>query len=87
MPIKDSMPGSDGIMAPARRLLPVTPDDNVDLAELPRALWIGVGGTISIIAADDSAAVTLTVAGGLLPVRAKRVRASGTTATGIAALY
>ena len=53
-----------------------------------RALWVGTGGDLSIIAADDSSAVTISnVADGtLVPVRAKHVQ-DATTASDIVALY
>lgn len=79
---------ADSVFAPARRVRAVTPADDTDLSlGVCKALLIGGGGTISLIAADDTAAVTLTVEAGVLPVRAKRVRATGTTATDIVALY
>jgi hypothetical protein len=79
---------TDGVSSPARRLRAVSPDNDNDLALGPcKALLIGAAGTLSIIAADDTDAVSLTVEAGLLPVRVKRVRATGTTATGIVALY
>ena len=68
----------------ARLLVAITPHDTNDLAYVTKAVYIGTGGTISIIAADDTAAVSLTVQdGAVLPIRAKRIRATGTTATGI----
>ena len=68
----------------ARRLVAVTPHDTNDLAYVTKAVYIGTGGTISIIAADDTVAVSLTVQdGAVLPIRAKRIRATGTTATDI----
>lgn len=68
----------------ARRLVAITPHDTNDLAYVTKAVYIGTGGTISIIAADDTAAVSLTVQdGAVLPIRAKRIRETGTTATGI----
>lgn len=78
---------SDTLFAPARKLVAVTPSDTTDLTDLPKALWIGAPGNISLIAADDSAPVTVAVEVGVLPIRAKRVRETGTTATGIVALY
>ena len=79
---------ADTVFSPARRLRAVTPSNDADLAlGVCKALLIGGAGTIEIIAADDADAVTLTVAAGILPVRARRVRAAGTTATGIVALY
>lgn len=74
------------LSGPARDLLPVTPNDSVDLAEVAVGLYVETGGTLSIV----------TVAGGtrsvsvpdfsVLPVGVTRVRATGTTATGIHAL-
>lgn len=73
----------------ARQLRAVTPVDTADLSISPcRALWIGVAGDVALIAEGDTDAVTLTaVEAGLLPVRAKRVLSTGTTATDIVALY
>lgn len=79
---------SDSVAAPARKLVAVTPNDGADLADVPKALYIGAAGTLALIAADDTASVSLTVAAGaVLPIRAKRVLATGTTATDIVALY
>ena len=72
---------------PAKSLRAVTPNDTNELEYVAKALFIGTGGTLSLIAQEDTAAVSLTVgAGQIVPVRAKIVRATGTTATGIVAL-
>lgn len=72
---------------PATRLRAVSPHDDNDLEYVASGLFIGGAGTIAVIARNDASPVTLTVqAGQLLPIRAKRVRATGTTATGIVAL-
>jgi hypothetical protein len=74
----------------ARQLRAVTPSDSEDLPMAPcRALWVGtVGdGTVTVIAEDDTTAVELISAGGLLPVRAKRVLSTGTGASNIVAMY
>jgi hypothetical protein len=72
---------------PAKSLRAVTPNDTNELDYVAKALFIGTGGTLSLIAQEDTAAVSLTVvAGQIVPVRAKIVRATGTTATGIVAL-
>ena len=78
----------DPITASARSIAAVTPSDNTDLPRVTKALWIAASGTLSVIAVDDSAAVSLGTipAGTLLPVRARRVLATGTTAT-VVALY
>lgn len=78
---------ADSVEAPARRCAAVTPNDGADLPGAPcKALWIGVAGTVALIAADDTASVTLNCPQGLLPIRARRVLATGTTATSIVAL-
>ena len=72
---------------PAKSLRAVTPNDTNELEYVAKALFIGTGGTLSLIAQEDTAAVSLTVvAGQIVPVRAKIVRSTGTTATGIVAL-
>jgi hypothetical protein len=70
-------------------LASVTPSDSADLANgVCRALWIGVAGNVALIAAGDSSPVTLIgVSAGILPVAAKRVYSTNTTATNIVALY
>ena len=70
----------------------VTPSDTVDLAELPRAIYASKGSSshsdVSVILAGDNTPVTFVLARGeIVPVRAKRVMATGTDATAIVALY
>lgn len=82
----DFTPSNPGAMFPALKLASVTPSDTTDLSGC-RALWVGGAGIVSVIAANDTTAVSITVpAGVLLPIFAKRVMAA-TTATLIVALY
>jgi hypothetical protein len=81
---------ADSAAAPARRLGAVTPNDSTDLTDIPKALWVSVAGTLNVVAVNDvantgTALGTLPV-GTLVPVRVRRVRATGTTAT-VVALY
>jgi hypothetical protein len=77
----------DAAELPAKRLRAITPHDTNELAFVPKALFVGVGGTISLIAQEDTAAVSLTVlSGAIIPVRAKIVKTTGTTASGIVAM-
>lgn len=77
-----------GFDASATRAVAVTPNDTNDLAYTSRALWIGGGGNVAVILADDTNPVTFSgvPAGTLLPLRVKRVRSTGTTATNIVAV-
>lgn len=75
---------------PAAALVAVTPSDTVDLAAgIAKALWIGGAGNVRVIAENDTVAITLTAAaaGQLIPLRVKRVLATGTTATSIVAFF
>lgn len=74
----------------ARKLRAVTPSDTVNLPEgVCRALWVGVAGNVTVLAEDDTLAVTLTAssAGQIIPVRTRRVNSTNTTATTIVAMY
>ena len=66
----------------------VTPSDTVDITDLPDALYVGVVGNVSI---KDAAGTTITfvgvAAGSILPIRARRVMSTLTTASSILALY
>lgn len=79
-----------GATEPATSLAAVSPHaSNALPGGTCRGLWVGAAGDVSIVAESDAAAVTIVgvPAGTLLPIRAKAVRVSGTTATSIVALY
>jgi hypothetical protein len=79
---------ADAVHAPATRCVGVTPHDATPLADIPKALYVGTGGTIVLQASGGGGdAIFANVPdGSILPVRARFVRASGTTASGIVAL-
>jgi len=73
---------------PYKNMVAVTPDDANDLARVSVELMVGVGGTVKIDTLGGQTGVTFTaVAGFRYRIRATRVYATGTTATGIVALY
>jgi hypothetical protein len=78
----------DTVDFPATRLRAVTPSDSDPLSFVPKALYVGTGGNLAIMAQEDTVAVTLTnlAPGSIVPVRARLVMATGTTASGIVAL-
>jgi uncharacterized protein (UPF0254 family) len=68
----------------ARDIVPVTPDDNNDLAEVAAGLRVTTGGTITVTTEKGVVRGPITVDDReVLPLAVKRVHASGTTATGI----
>ena len=65
----------------------VTPNDTTDLSKITRALNVSGDGAVAIITASGDE-VTLYIAAGIVfPINASRIKATGTTATGIVALW
>lgn len=68
------------ILGPAEDGFAITPHDTNDLAQTTRAIWVGADGNIALV---TRAGTTLTLsgakAGTLIPIRATRVLATGTT--------
>lgn len=67
----------------------VTPSDSTDLPSVAYGLYIGTGGTLKVDVANEGqgeqTVAFAAVAVGLLPLKVRRVWATGTTATGIVA--
>lgn len=78
---------ADSISAQANSWAAVTPSDSTDLTNVPKALYIGGAGNIVITGKDSVDATFAVTAGQVLPCRARRVKSTDTTATGIIALY
>jgi hypothetical protein len=65
----------------------VTPSNTEDLGFTSRMLYIETGGTLALVMKNGDE-LTITVPDSmLLPFRVKRVKATGTSATGISAFY
>jgi len=72
---------------PARHGFAVTPVDGVDLPEITRALYIDGGGAVTLTLESGATLTFPGLAGGtILPVRARQVAATGTTATSLLGL-
>lgn len=76
------------VSGPSRRPFTVTPHDTNELSFIPKALYVGTGGTVILRGIDGSQDVTFKNVGNgqVLDVRAQYVRATGTTATDIVAM-
>lgn len=89
----DSFSGfSDSVSNPATRAAVVTPSDTDNLADIPKAIYVGTGGNIAMIGVNASGAATGITwknvpSGALIPFRPRRILANGTTAADILALY
>lgn len=73
---------SDEVSAPARKMFAITPHATDEVSPLPKAIRCDAPGTVALRAVGSSADVSITMAAGeQLAVRAKFIRAAGTTAT------
>ena len=72
---------SSGMTSPATRHFTITGDNSNDLAIRPRAIYCQTAGTIAITDEFGTSITYNVAAGQVLPVRAIRVLATGTTAT------
>lgn len=71
----------------ATHAFPVSPSDTTSLSETTRALYCGVGGDVAVVLSSGAAVTFSNVpAGAILPVRATKVSATGTTAGGLLGL-
>ncbi len=82
----------DTVQSPCRRWTTITPSDSTDLTEVPKAIYVGGAGDVAMIGVDAPAAATgvtwkAVPAASLLPARARRVLATGTTATSIVGCF
>lgn len=68
---------------PPTRVFNVTPSDTEDLTLVSRAIRANVAGTIAVVDFYDGTATMNFLAGETRYVRVKRIKATGTTATGI----
>lgn len=79
---------ADAINAPAQRGFAIAPSDGADLVAETRGLWVGASGDIVLVlASGDEVTIAGAVGGTVLPLRVRRVKASGTTATQLVGLY
>lgn len=73
--------------SPGEKFTAVTPDNDTDLAEVTRGLYVGSAGDLKINDRHGNAITLKNLAAGVIhPIRASRVFATGTTALDIVAV-
>jgi len=79
---------ANSLNAPASRCFAIAPDDIAELAEVPKALYVGSGGDIVVRPLDGQEDVVFrnTISGSIIDIRVRAVRATGTTAQGLVGL-
>lgn len=86
MAAKDVSDG--GLGQPAVHAVAVTTHDTNELGYVTRALYVGGAGNVEVVMQGGETVVFSAVpVGAVLPIRVKQVKATGTTATLILALY
>jgi hypothetical protein len=77
----------DSVTAPVCQAVEVTPNDATDLANWTRAVFVGVGGDVKVdMATSGTVTFKNILSGTTLPIRVRRIYATGTTAQSIVAL-
>jgi len=78
----------DSPSGPAQECFAITPDDNADLPVATKAIYVGGAGDIVLRPLSGSSDVTFANLpdGAILDVRARAIRATGTTATAMVGL-
>ncbi len=74
---------SSGLESPATSVIEVTPSDTADLATVSRAINVAANGSVRLTTIDGAVATVNIAAGIAFPIRAARIWATGTTASGI----
>lgn len=68
--------------APASDGFAITPHDSTDFTVNARSVYVGVGGTVVLVTPTGTVLTFVNVqSGSVLPVAAKRINATSTTAT------
>lgn len=76
-----------GLSGPASHGFAITPHDSTELSEVTRAIFIGGAGNVSVVLASGATLTFSNLPGGsVLPIRAKQVKSTGTTATALLGL-
>ncbi len=76
------------VLIPAVHAFSITPADGSDLANVTRGLYVGVSGDVSVVTLGGETVTFVGLAGGVIhPIRATRVRSTGTTATSILGVF
>lgn len=88
MPTDNLSRFSDSPSSPARECFAITPSDSQELAVVTKALYVGTGGDVVIVPVAGATPVTFRNVpdGGVLDVRVRAVRATGTTAANLVGL-
>jgi len=76
-----------GLDSPAEDAFAITPHDTNDLAQVTRGIYVGGAGDLTVVTKGGTTVLFSAVpAGVVLPVRAAKVKSTGTAATSLVGL-
>lgn len=78
---------NSGVSGPLTSAAAISPHDDNDLANVPREIYVGTGGDITLIIGGTTVVLVNVPDGARLPYRATRVLDSGTDAENMIALW
>lgn len=74
--------------APAEAAFDITPHNTNELENYTRGIYVGTAGALKVdMVSGDTVTFTNIAAGVIHPIRARRVYATGTTASGLIGVY
>ena len=74
--------------SPARNGFAITPHDSNELTHVTRGIYVGGTGNMVVLTMNDESVTLVGLpAGSLIPIRAKRVDSTSTTATSMVGLW
>jgi hypothetical protein len=78
----------DTLSQPARHAFTITPHATAEIDPLPKAVYVGTGGDITLRAADSSADIVFknVMSGQILDIRIRYIRATGTSSADLVGL-
>ena len=74
---------SSSLDSPASDVFPITPNDVTDLAVTTRAIRANTGGDVMLVTLEGNERACKFADGETRAIRATRIKATGTTATGL----
>jgi hypothetical protein len=74
--------------SPAWEHFAITPSNSDNFRVVTRGIYVGVAGDVAVVSQSDNVVIYKNaVAGSIIPVMAKRVNSTNTTATDLVGLY
>lgn len=71
----------------AKQWADITKSDTATIEPIPASVYVGGAGDVVAVGADGTSATFTAADGAILPIQPHKIMSTGTTATGLVALY